>query len=468
MVDGRAASFLVLILAFALCIAASTLIVSSPDLIIAIITGATGVVVGLGILGRLKDDRQFLIRLWLVALLLRILTASLIYYFDLRTNLAPDWSTYDALGDYLAEGWKGAGPGIAWVTGANARYRSGWGMYYYVAAVYYVIGRNAFALQLLSCIMGASTSVLIYRIATMVVGSRRLGRLTGILTAIAPSHLIWTSQGIKEPIITLLLTTCLFYTMRLSEKMRIFDGIVLLLSLGALYSLRYYVFFVVFIAIAGALVVTRRQFSTKQILQGSALVLLIAFIFLYYGAGDVAQQTLDINRLQANREWSAKASESGYGGSVDISDSRQAITYLPLALVYFLFAPLPWMIRNFNHVVILPEMILWWLGAPFMFYGFWLAVRHRLRASLPLCLFTAGLTISYSLYLTNFGTAHRMRCQLLGFLIIFVGIGWETVRVTLLQRRGGFRARRSIRGLAPVKAGGHWEPYVRNRWHHNG
>ena len=70
-------------------------------------------------------------------------------------------------------------------------------------------------------------------------------------------------------------------------------------------------------------------------------------------------------------------------------------------------------------------MILWWLSAPFMLRGFWVAVRHRLKAALPLCIFTAGLTIAYALYLTNFGTAHRMRVQLLGFLIIFVGIGLE-------------------------------------------
>ncbi|MEP7272127.1 MAG: hypothetical protein ABI882_11535 [Acidobacteriota bacterium] len=159
-------------------------------------------------------------------------------------------------------------------------------------------------------------------------------------------------------------------------------------------------------------------------------VLLIGLFFAYYGAGDVAQKSLDLGLIQSGREWSAGVSGSGYGGDVNITDTRAALAYLPLGTLYFLFAPFPWMIRNLNHVLILPEMILWWLASPFLFRGFWIALRRRLRSSMAILMFTFGLSFAYALYLTNFGTAHRMRVQVLGFFIIFVSIGWESWRLS--------------------------------------
>lgn len=465
MADNRALPVLILGVAVIASLTGGLFMADAADIVAAWLTASVAILISLAILSRIKDDRQYLIRLWLLALGLRALVATAIYYFDIRDNLAPDWFTYDSLGNFLAQIWHGDLAGGAWFTQETARFRSGWGMYYYVAAVYYVIGRNPYALQLLSCVLGAGTSVLMYRITTMIVDSRRVARLAAVLTAIAPSHLIWTSQGLKEPLITFLISVCLFYTMKLSEKMTFANAGLLLLCLFGLYSLRYYVFFVVFVAIAGALLFARKQFSTRNILQGSGLILVISLVFSYYGAGQVAQSSLDVNRLQSNRVWSAQVSESGYGGNVDISDTRQAIAYLPIGVVFFLFAPFPWMIRNFNHVVLLPELIVWWMAAPLLFYGFWLTLRYRLKVSLPLCLFTAGLTMSYGLYLTNFGTAHRMRCQLLGFLIIFTSIGWETWRARYRQRHPKGRAIVRNRNWAPARTVNGQENYVRNRWH---
>jgi hypothetical protein len=200
--------------------------------------------------------------------------------------------------------------------------------------------------------------------------------------------------------------------------MTVHEPILLLLTLFGIYSLRHYVFYVVFLAVGASLIVASRKMSPQRILQGAVAVMLIGLFFAYYGAGDVAQKSFDLKLIQSGREWSATASGSGYGGDVNITDTRAALAYLPLGTAFFLFAPFPWMIRNINHLVILPEMILWWAAAPFLARGFWIALRYRLRSSLGILMFTVGLTFSYALYLTNFGTAHRMRVQVLGFFII--------------------------------------------------
>lgn len=410
------------------------IIFRNPDFTAALLAFAVFVGVNLAIVASNKEDRRFIVRLWLGALALRVFIAFVVYNFGLRDRIAPDWGTYDVFGNELYQFWHGANTGT-WVNSEAAQYRSGWGMYYYVAAIYAVIGRNAFAVQLLNCVIGANACVLIYLTAQMAYSVRRVSRTAGVLCAVAPSMVIWTSQGIKEPLLVFLLAAILYLTLKLSNRVNLLEVILLILALTGVYALRHYVFFVAFIACAAALLFSAKQFSPARILQGSLVVLVLGSVFAYYGAGDVVDKSFDIESIQRGREWSAKVSGSGYGGDVDITDTRAAIEYLPLGTLIFLFAPLPWMIRNINHVILLPEMIVWWLSTPWLIKGFWFAIRKKLRASLALSLFTVGLTLAYALFLTNFGTAHRMRVQILGFFLIFISVGWELRRLKIEERR---------------------------------
>jgi Dolichyl-phosphate-mannose-protein mannosyltransferase len=468
MQDSRAVVGLVIIGTAVISVYLGLFIVSSSDLVIAVITGLTASLISLIVVSQNEEDRVFIIRLWLGALALRVLVGFTIYNFGLGNRLGPDWATYDFFGSELARYWREGGvTGAAWIVSDMARYRSGWGMYYFVAAIYYITGTNPLATQLICCVFGANTCVLIYRIARMVYPVQHVARLAAILATLSPSLIIWCSQGLKEPLIVFLLAACLFLTLRSTQRHTVTGSILLLLCMSGLYALRHYVFYVVFLGVAASLLFAARQFSPQRIIQGSAAVLFLGFVFAYYGAGDVATRNFDLQRLQAGREWSAKWSESGYGGDVDITDTRQALVYLPLGTVFFLFAPFPWMIRNFNHLITLPEMIVWWAAAPFLFWGFWYSFRRRLRPTLAICLFTTGLTLAYALYLTNFGTAHRMRVQILGFFIIFVCIGWHQFQLKRQGRRSSApRLSRIPVRLAPAVAGQRQLQHVRDRGNH--
>jgi len=277
---------------------------------------------------------------------------------------------------------------------------------------------------------------------------------------------MWCSQGLKEPLIVFLLAVILFLTMRLAQRLTIGSGLLLLACMLSLYTLRHYVVFVVFLAVSASLIFAAQKLSPVRMMQGSVAVILLGLVFAYYGAGDVATRNLDLGRIQAGREWSAKVSESGYGGNVDITDTRQALIYLPMGTVFFLFAPFPWMIRNLNHVIALPEMIVWWAAAPFLFRGFLHSFRKRLRPTLAICLFTAGLTAAYALYLTNFGTAHRMRVQILSFFIIFVSIGWHQFHLSRVRRRVAKIGPAYPVRLRPAISAGRPIQNVRDRWSH--
>jgi hypothetical protein len=423
-------------------------IAAAPGAAAALLATSFVALVSLAFISREQNDRRFIIRLWLGALALRVLVAVAVYSMGLRDNIAPDWLTYDQFGNDLARYWKGFGAGN-FLLSPEAQYKSGWGMYYYVAAVYWVIGKSALAIQLINCVVGANACVLIYLTAQMAYSVRRVSRTAGVLCAVAPSMVIWSAQGIKEPLIVFLLASILYLTLKLGNKFNMLEVILLLLALSGVYALRHYVFFVAFLASAASLLFAARQFSPKRMIQGSLAVLLLGTVFAYYGAGEVADKALDLQKIQSGRTWSAKVSGSGYGGDVDITDTRAAIQWLPLGTIIFLFAPFPWMIRNLNHVLMMPEMVVWWLASPWLVRGFWFAFRKRLRESLSLGLFTVGLTLTYALFLTNFGTAHRMRVQILGFFIIFISIGWELHRMKVEERRRAHLVPHGLRRRGP-------------------
>jgi uncharacterized membrane protein len=68
--------------------------------------------------------------------------------------------------------------------------------------------------------------------------------------------------------------------------------------------------------------------------------------------------------------------------------------------------------------------------------GIWFTMKYRLRPALPILIFTTMLTLAYSIFQGNVGTAYRQRSQLLVFYFIFVAVG-----AVLFRERQEERAR---------------------------
>ena len=411
-------------------------VLKSPDTAGAILVGLVVVVCGLFSVARNQEDQKFLVRIFLVALLLRWVAAIFIYNTSCLNHLVGDATTYDFWGMELCRSWEGLrdpnNPLFKRITNIN---NSGWGMAYYVAAIYYVIGQNALAANFITACFGAASAVVVYKVVLLIIPQPRIARTAAVLVAATPSLVIWSSQAMKDGLIVFCLSMCAFYALKLREKLRLTNLFWLSLFLFCLFSLRHYVFYILFISIAGALILGAKKLSPLRITQGGALVVVIGVLFVYFGAQDIVEKNFDLKRIQAGRVWSAGVSNTGFGSDVDITDTRAALTYLPIGTAYVLLAPFPWMINSLGQVITLPELILWWLSIPFLIKGFWYAIRHHLSESLAICLFTIGLTLVYALYQSNVGTAYRHRSQLYVFFFIFISIGWELRRNAKLLKQ---------------------------------
>jgi hypothetical protein len=75
------------------------------------------------------------------------------------------------------------------------------------------------------------------------------------------------------------------------------------------------------------------------------------------------------------------------------------------------------------------------MSFPLLVLGLWYSIKHRLRQVSPIIIFTTMLTLAYSLFQGNVGTAYRQRSQLLVFYFIFIAVGAIILKERAEDRR---------------------------------
>ena len=131
--------------------------------------------------------------------------------------------------------------------------------------------------------------------------------------------------------------------------------------------------------------------------------------------------------------------ESGFAPDIDVSTTEGALSAIPMGLLYLLFAPFPWQLASLRQSITLPEMLIWWASFPLLVLGCWFTIKFRLRQAMPILIFTPMLTLVYSVFQGNIGTAYRQRAQLLIFYFMFVAVGF-----VLMQEKREDKKRREL------------------------
>src|ERR1044072_8030692 len=368
------------------------------------------------ILARTPEQRSFLMRLFILALVLRIVLATVIYVGHMEEFFGGDANTYDIFGQSLVEAWHGNEYHQARYEGFVVSGASAWGMIYLVAAVYAVVGANMLAIQLVNAAVGAATAIVVYYAAQTLFANKRVSQVAAVLVAFFPSLVLWSSQALKDGLIIMALALSILATLRLMEKITATCVVVLIGCLLALFSLRIYIFYMMCAAVAGSFVLGMKTLSAQAFLHRFIAVGVIGLAFMWFGvlqsAGTQLERYANLKQIQTSREDQA-AAVSGFMKDVDVQTTEGALTVIPMGLLYLIFAPFPWQFTTLRQSITLPEMIVWWLTFPLLVLGLWYSMKHRLRQVSPIIIFTTMLTLAYSLFQGNVGTAYRQRSQLL-------------------------------------------------------
>lgn len=376
---------------------------------------------------RQEQHGEFLLKIFIAALLVRLIVAALIFANYGQDFFGGDAFTYDYLGQTQLQAW--AGDSYSKLLVGNRM--SGWGMAYFVGSVYAVIGRNMLAIQFLNAVMGAITSVIVFVSAQEVFTNTRVSKIAAVGIAFYPSLILWSAQGLKDGPIVFFLALAILATLKLGKEFTVKYVVVLICCLLCLLSLRFYIFYMIATAVGGSLVIGSRQFTVTSFVRQFVILVVLAVALTYVGVPRFASEQYEtfgnLEKVERSRRDMARRGDSGYGEDADVSTVDGAISNVPLGLLYLLFAPFPWQLTSLRQAITLPEMIIWWASFPMMLLGLWFSMRYRLRMIAPILIFTTLLSLAYSVFQGNVGTAYRQRAQLLVFYFIFVAVGYVVV-----------------------------------------
>ncbi len=389
---------------------------------------------------RQGEDGSFLLKCFIAALLVRLILGTSIFIFSGQEFFGGDALTYDYIGFAQLKAWGGdryfETIVKSFVGNAGA---SAWGMIYFVAVVYGLIGRNMLAIQFINSVLGALTAPIIFLCAQQVFSNRRVARLAAMAVAFYPSLVLWSSQGLKDGPIVFFLALSILTTLKLGQKFSLKYTAVLAISLSCLLSLRFYVFYMICMAIAGAFIVGMQAITATSFIRQFAAIILLGMALTYVGVTRSAtvqfEQYGNLQRVQRSRSDLARTAQSGFGRDVDVSTASGALSTIPMGILYLLFAPFPWQVVSLRQSITIPEMVVWWTSFPMLILGLWFAIKYRLRMISPILIFTVMLTIAYSVFQGNVGTAYRQRAQLLVFYFIFIAVGFVLVKEKREERK---------------------------------
>jgi len=411
--------------------AIAVIILAFPEGNIAILLTAVVSTVVVVLIRQNTDESAFLIRIFLIGLLARLIFGIFIHVFNLRDFFGGDSITFDAFGQRIVDVWFNNAPVDNWITQkAMSTTTPGWGIHYMVALLYTVIGQNILAAQFFCATFGAATAPLVYVCAHKIFHNRQVGKIAAIMVAVFPAFIIWSGQLLKDGLIIFLIVLAMTMVLQLQEKFNYFAVIFLLFALFGILTLRFYIFYMVAISVAGTFIIGQSG-SAKSIGRGFILLIVMGLALTYLGVLQRAGESFDkfgsLDKVQRSRNDLARSADSGFGGDADVSTAEGAITVIPLGFTYLMLAPFPWQLGGLRQAITIPEMIVWWCSIPLMIVGIGYTIRNRLRNALPILIFTLMLTLAYSIFQGNVGTAYRQRTQIQVFLFIFIAVGW-TIR----------------------------------------
>ena len=444
-----------LLLACALIIALGLFAVPFPDGPVALMAVVILSAFALLIFRRFTEEKEFITTVFLVALALRMGFGILIHIFEWRDFFGGDALAYDANGASLVDGWLGHPLQNDLLSYQNdPASGAGWGMYYLTGFIYLLLGRNIFAAQSFCAVIGAATAPMVFFCSKKIFNNLRVAKTSALAIALFPSFVIWSSQLLKDGLIIFLLVTAMTMVLQLQNKFNYAALALLIFSLFGTLSLRFYIFYMVLVAVAGSFLIGMSS-SEKSMFRRMVIIVLIGVSLIYLGVGRNASIELtkfgNLERVQSSRSNLARAADSGFGRDTDVSTTEGALSAIPVGFAYLMFAPFPWEAVNLRQAITIPEVLFWWAMIPFLISGLIYAIKHRLRNAFPILIFSLLLTLSYSILQGNVGTAYRQRTQIQVFLFIFIGVGWTVFQENrenkrLLRAAAQKKVENSLRG----------------------
>ena len=400
-----------------------------------ILTGAIVLIVGLVAVGVVAGRN-------------RILTAPLLTGFLLRAVVAiVDIYVYRIPGVFDGLRWHkfariNAGAGIL---PSITDLQTGHGLYQSIMTwLYWLFGPSRLMIQGINVLLGTLVIYNIWRIAELIWKDSRGSMRAAWLTAVFPSLVLYSAVLLREVAVAYPLSLGVLFVVRWMGDRRaihIVKAAAALLVAMAFHSGAIGLLFAVASWVVGSwlrAVVSKNWVSFGRKTAAMVLASSAMLFVLVSGYGMDKFSNVDageVSSLQGQQDYYTRG-RTAYLEDMRANDSVDLAVQSPLRLVYFLFAPFPWMLSSIRDIFgLLDSGLFFWLI--WRLFRKRKAVAENPRALVVVAVF-ASMAFVFALGVSNYGTAMRHRDKMLPLLI---GVG-----ATMMVERKEANA-----GLPPVR-----------------
>jgi hypothetical protein len=355
-------------------------------------------------------------------------------------NIAPDGVEYSALAAAKASGHTGA-----WGPYEHFLYHATLTLLLPLTWLYELFGAHQLVAQLYVALIGAGTAAITTRVAMEALPTR-WSLAAGLIVALLPTQIVWSSLILKDACVWLLLSG-LALTVAVAGRSR--GRQLIALGLGAavllvlLGYLREYTLVIAAWAMMLAVLVGPRTHRLPQI--AGAIVIGVLIPWTVFGGGPAGLSFVksspapsDIRAGMAAGASSAipGASSASAGASPSASETSADLSYLPQGVMVMLAQPYPWQVTGSKYMkVARADAIIWYPLLLLASLGLLsLRTRHLRVMAFPL-LAGGAVLVSYALVEGNLGTAFRHRGEFEWVVALLAGFGLWRLATWHAQRR---------------------------------
>lgn len=290
-----------------------------------------------------KEDAEFQVNIFLIAFSLRLMLGVIIYGWDLSAVFGDEDSSGYMYGWTVALNWyKNGVDGILYefyrvvVLEQNVGQSLIWGTFMFIAG-----GPSRMIVSVINSFAGSVLVIVVYRLAKKLFDFQT-AKVAAILITFWLSIVTLSSGTSKEMMVICAEWSILYLAIRNFKGLTQKDVLLAAPIMLALYTLRFYAFYMCAIALFFRAILTSKKNFARNAVLGTVLV--VSLLALISASGAVNK---DFERFDRQSEgmtaWRTNvASSTGSGTDVYSDYKSNTLAGVPLATVYFIFAPFPW------------------------------------------------------------------------------------------------------------------------------
>ncbi len=393
------------------------------------------------------EDRDFQIDIFLWAFSVRLWMGMILYGWGLSDVFGDEDSSGYVGGWIMAQSWYENGfDGFVTSLSQILFERQNIGQAFIWAIPTFIAGgESRIIVSAVNSLAGALLVIVIFRMTRRVFDSST-ARIAAVLVTFWASIILLSASTAKEMLVILGEWTILYLLIRDLKGLSVKDGLASIPALVAVFTMRFYAVYLL-----AAAVVFRFLISSKQNLLRNAVfgTVLVGSLMIFLGAGGAITRDFErIERLNTQVDAWREGVADTTGSGVEIYSQYESTTVaIPVATIYFFFAPFPWeafsgTARNafgaVENIFIIAILIIGFPALKIFFKDKFV----DLAPVFAFCALYAGMQIWG---LSNVGLAwrHKQTVMPLFFMLVAVGItqrkvGWQLLTGQNRKQRDSF------------------------------